>query len=191
MTGIEALAVLLGLVYLLLAIRERRSCWIAGGGASLLFCYLLWDAELPMQALLQIYYLAIAVHAWWRWGPTESGSAPRITSCSRGYHRIVLAILFTLTASSLALTSWISDTAPDARGMLDTLTSWGGVIATWMIAGKKLEGWLYWIVIDLATAVLYLSTELRASAALYGLYTGLAWLGWREWRQSLQISNAS
>ena len=65
----------LGLLYLLGAVAQWRSCWIAGGASALLFLQLFWQAQLPMQALLQVYYVAVAVHGWWHWGSAEHGTA--------------------------------------------------------------------------------------------------------------------
>lgn len=202
MSLVEALAVLLGLTYLLLAIRERRSCWIAGAAASAIFLGVFWKAGLPMQALLQIFYVLIAAYSWLRWGagktasqadknqgPIDPGIA--ITRCTTLYHLNTLALFALLTASTLAVGAALGSTSPDVQDVLDVVSSWGGVIATWMIAQKKLEAWLYWIVIDAATAGLYVRADLLASAGLYLLYTGLAFVGWREWQSTYRRASAS
>ncbi|MEM6774728.1 MAG: nicotinamide mononucleotide transporter, partial [Pseudomonadota bacterium] len=73
---LEAVAVALGLLYLVLAIREQRSGWVAGGLASLLFLLLFWRASLPMQALLQVYYVLVSIHGFLHWGPKRATAAP-------------------------------------------------------------------------------------------------------------------
>lgn len=176
---VEGIAVALGLAYLLLAIAERRSCWLAGGAASLLFLAVFWRAGLPMQALLQVYYVAIAAHGWSYWGRSDSAAAAPVRRSRRLDHVAALGLCLALAAATQALRGGFAD----GSGWLDSLTSFGGVVATWMVARKHLEAWLYWIVIDLATAVLYLDTGLLASAGLYVLYSALAWLGWRQWRK--------
>jgi nicotinamide mononucleotide transporter len=79
----------------------------------------------------------------------------------------------------------------DAQAWLDSVSSWGGVFATWLVARKVLECWLYWILIDALSMLLYLRTGLHATAALYALYTVLAYLGWREWLAHYRRENAS
>lgn len=203
--ALEAVAVILGLAYLLLAIRERRECWIAGGFASVLFLGVFWRAALPMQALLQVYYVGIAIHGWRHWGRSQDATARPVSRVSPACHGVALALwaLLCLLTQGLrgdflhgALSWW--DTASRegaslsidavidalAPGWLDTASSWGSVIATWMIARKKLEAWIYWILIDSASAALYLQAGLGASAALYGVYALLAAMAWREWRTS-------
>ena len=197
---LEAVAVILGLAYLVLAIRERRECWIAGGFASVLFLGVFWHAALPMQALLQVYYVGIAIHGWRHWGRSQDATARPVSRVSAAGHGVALALWALLCLLTQGLRSDLGwwDTASRegvfmsiyavidalAPGWLDTASSWGGVIATWMIARKKLEAWIYWIVIDTASAALYLQAGLAASAALYGVYALLAAMAWREWRTS-------
>ena len=51
---LEAGAVLLSLVYVVLAVRRSRWCWVAGGIGSLIYVWLFARARLPMQSLLQV-----------------------------------------------------------------------------------------------------------------------------------------
>ena len=178
LTVAEGLAVALGLAYLLLAIRERRSCWVAGALASLLFGAVFWRAGLPLQAVLQGYYVAVAVHGWYHWG-SDRHAAVRVHYLKLRDHAVLLLLWSLAVLASQALRQ---DGAALA-GWLDSLTSWGGVLATWLVARKAVEAWIYWIVIDAATVVLYLDADLLPSAGLFTLYTALAVAGWREWRK--------
>ena len=177
-TVAEGLAVALGLAYLLLAIRERRSCWVVGALASLLFAAVFWRAGLPMQAVLQGYYVAVAVHGWYHWG-SDRHAATRVHYLRRRDH----AVLLSLWCLAVLATQALRQDGASPAGWLDSLTSWGGVLATWLVARKAVEAWLYWVVIDAATVILYLDADLLPSAGLFMLYTALAVTGWREWRK--------
>jgi nicotinamide mononucleotide transporter len=185
-TLLEILAVLLGLGYLILAIRERRSCWLAGGFASLIFLWIFWQAKLPMQALLQLFYIAMAVHGWWHWGQDRGANRTRISRTDVREHAGFISLLAFLSFATLFFRHAYSD----AQAILDTVSSWAGVLATWMVARKKLEAWLYWIVIDAATVGLYIDAGLLASSALYALYTVLAFVGWKQWWSSYRQQSA-
>ncbi len=182
MDPIEGIAAILGLIYLVLAIRERRECWIPGGLASLLFLGVFWQAGLPMQALLQVYYVAIAIHGWWYWGNSSKAKQRPITRL--GMHQ-QLSILMLWLILSLG-TQFLRDGLLDPLAWSDTLTSWGGVLATWMVARKILQAWTYWVIVDAATVALYLQAGLLASSALYGVYTLLAVIAWQQWHKSFQ-----
>lgn len=179
---LEWSAVGLGLLYLILIIRERREGWVAGALASAIFLFVFWDAQLPGQALLQIYYVAIAVRGWIHWGGDSDLSVTRLRTSQH-----VIAVVL-LVAASL-LTILLRDSSTDLTAAADALTSWGGVIATLMVAQKKVEAWVWWIVIDAATVALYISAGLMASSALYLIYTGLAITGLWQWYRSFQQSS--
>ncbi|MFT4768818.1 MAG: nicotinamide mononucleotide transporter [Glaciecola sp.] len=185
--ALEALAVVLGLAYLILAIREKRSCWIAGALASIIFGGIFWQAGLPMQALLQVFYLAMAGLGWWHWGKDGSETTSSVSLVTWRYHALVIISLLALSSATLIA----RDTLTDTQSIVDTSSSWGGVLATWMVARKKLEAWLYWIGIDVLTAGLYLDAGLLASSALYLVYTGLAFIAWKQWRNSLRLRDGT
>jgi nicotinamide mononucleotide transporter len=64
---------------------------------------------------------------------------------------------------------------------VDAFVAWVSVLATWMVARKVLENWLYWIVLDFAAAVLAAWQGLAATSMLFLLYTAMAVQGHRQW----------
>lgn len=184
--GLEFAASALGLLYLLLAIYQKRSCWLAGGVASSMFMFIFWEAGLPMQALLQVFYVVMAVLGWRHWGKDRVDISTTVGQVTLRYHAGVLLGLAALTITTLLLRSALTD----VQAIADTATSWAGVLATWMVARKKLEAWVYWIIIDAFTAWLYLDAALLASSALYAVYTGLAIFGWMQWRKTMTASSS-
>lgn len=65
--GWEALAVTLGVAYLLLAVRESLWCWYAAFFSTAIYLWLFWQVQLPMESALQLYYLVMAVYGWYQW----------------------------------------------------------------------------------------------------------------------------
>jgi nicotinamide mononucleotide transporter len=74
---------------------------------------------------------------------------------------------------------------------VDAAIAWGSVLATWMVARKVLENWLYWVVLDFAMALLAAWQGLAATALLFLLYTALALRGYWQWRRDERLANAS
>src|ERR1700749_1539807 len=64
---LEALAVLLSLIYVVLAVPRSRWCWVAGGIGSLIYVWVFARARLPMHSLLQVWYVGVAVFGFLRW----------------------------------------------------------------------------------------------------------------------------
>jgi nicotinamide mononucleotide transporter len=77
-----------------------------------------------------------------------------------------------------------------ALPFLDSFTALSAIVATFMVARKILENWLYWFVIDTVSIGLYLDRELYFTAALFGLYLVLIVIGFRSWRSSMAGQSA-
>lgn len=182
-TVTEQLAVLFGLIYIVLAIRRHRGCWIAGGVGTALYAFVFLDARLFLQAALQIVYVAMAGYGWLAWRP-ETGAvviAPR-----RWALRPQLVAAGVVLAATAATAPLLAQTTDAAAPVADALGTWASVAATWMLARRVLESWLWWIVIDAGLAVLFFSQSLAFTAALYLAYAFLAVAGWRAWRSALE-----
>ena len=77
-----------------------------------------------------------------------------------------------------------------ALPFLDSLTTWGAVVTTYMVTRKILENWIYWFVIDAVSIGLYLSRDLYFTAALFTAYLLMIVVGYRSWRASMLESTA-
>ncbi len=182
----ELLAVVLAVAYLILIIRENVLAWVCAFFSTAIYTLLFWRVSLPMQAGLNIYYMAMAVYGWYHWrkGGAESvNSEALIHAWSRREHGLALLLILALTlASSLYLAS-ISEAS---LLYLDSLVTWGSVVTTWMVARKVLENWLYWILIDSAAIVLYLDRALYLTAILFLAYVLIAVFGYFGWRKRMK-----
>ncbi|MFC1696570.1 nicotinamide riboside transporter PnuC [Pseudomonadota bacterium] len=184
----EVLAVLLAVVYLVLAIRQNIWCWAAAAVSTLLYLFIMYRASLYMESALQIFYLAMAAYGWYEWRHGGAGGEElQVTTWPMRYHLFALAAVFGLVLiSGELLTRYSAAALP----FLDSFTTWGAVVATFMVARKILENWIYWFVIDAVSIGLYLSRELYFTAALFAAYLVMIVIGYRKWRGSMQENAA-
>ena len=125
----------------------------------------------------------MAVYGWWQW--QHGGGQKRrlaISRWPRRYHLYAFAGIALATLVSGALLQ-----ATDQRlAYADSFTTWAGVVATFMVARKILENWLYWLVIDAVSIFLYLDRALYFTAALFACYLVIICFGWRRWLREHQ-----
>ncbi len=181
MAATELLAVASGVAYIWLAIRQHRGCWIAGGISTAFFTAVFIEARLPLQAGLQVFYVALSVYGWRAWRPgAEASMRPRSWPWPR--QLLALAAVGGAAAAGAPLLASMPGFAAPLADALGTLAS---LVATWMLARRIIDTWYWWIVIDAGLATLYFSQGLRLTAGLYLAYGLLAIAGLRAWRQSL------
>jgi len=181
---LETAAVVFGLLYLILAIRQNVLCWIAGIISTSIYLFVFFNAKLYMESALQIFYIVISLYGIWQWkhaGP-DNNSDLAISSWNVKQHCVALTTILGLSLLSTYLLSTYTDAA---LPFIDSLTTWGGIVATFMVARKIFENWHYWFVIDSVSIFLYLSRDLKQTAFLFAIYLVLIVFGYLEWKRSL------
>lgn len=175
----ETTAVLLGVAYLVLAMRQSQWCWYAAFGSTAIFSWLFFDVSLVMESALNVYYLAMAVYGWlaWRNGASDKPDLP-VQRWTLNQHGLAIGSVVLISLSS----GWLlSNNTNAALPYLDSFTTWGAVLTTWMVTRKVLENWLYWVVIDAVAIYLYIDRGLYLTAVLMALYVVLAVGGYFLW----------
>ncbi len=181
MSGWEVVAVALAIAYLLLAMKESLWCWYAAFISTAIFTMLFWDASLLMESGLQIYYLAMAVYGWYQWrSKSENNSTLQINRWSKNRHLVVIA---SVVALSFVSGNLLANHTDAAWPYVDSFTTWGSVVTTYMVTRKVLENWLYWLVIDSISIVLYWDRGLYLTALLFVVYLVICVFGYLQWRR--------
>jgi nicotinamide mononucleotide transporter len=184
----ELIAVLLGVVYLVLAVKRSRWCWVAGGISSAIVIWLSAQRALPMQAWLNVYYVGVSVYGYWRWTDKEI-PRPVVTLLPLRWH--VIGTLAVVLISLLTAQYLVRETQA-AWPYLDSLTTWGSLFTTWLTARVKLENWAYWFVIDAVEAFLFFEQKLyllglMTAATLVVIIIGhRSW--WRSWQEQQRVA---
>jgi len=178
----ELLAVSLGLAYLILAMRQNAWCWPCAFISTALFTWVFFDVKLVMESLLNIYYMAMAVYGYWCWRQGKQERPLSISFWRPMQHVYALSLIATLTIITGALLSKNTDAA---WPYMDSFTTWGSVVTTYMVARKIFENWIYWLVIDSVALFLYLDRELYGVSLLMMVYLVLVLIGIVSWWQQL------
>lgn len=196
----EWLAVATGIVYVILAARRIMLCWIFAFISSSIYIYLCLSYQLYIETALQFFYVMMAVVGWYSWRKdsllsvtTKSDvldvvEAPieEIKTWSLSKHGLNIV----LSGMLAFLLGFMFDRYTDqANPYMDAFTTVFSLATTFMVTQKILENWIYWIIIDLVSIVLYYNRGLQLTAVLYGLFTILALAGFFAWYSKYQRQN--
>lgn len=184
----EWVAVLLAFGYLLLAVRQNAWCWACAIASSAIFLVLFARGGLIMQSALQVFYIAMGAYGWWAWrrGPGGNAALP-VSRWPWQWHALAIVVLLVATG----VNGWlVAGALGGIVPYVDACVAWVSVLATWLVARKVLENWLYWIVIDSVAAALYWSQGFHATAVLFVAYVAIAVRGYFTWRADLANGSA-
>ena len=184
MTAWESVAVILAIAYLLLAVRENILCWYCALFSTAIYIHLFWNVSLLMESALNVYYLLMAVFGWyqWKYGGRQQSTLKIQKLSAQNNLLIILAVLL-----ATAVSGWLLSQHSDAAWpFVDSFTTWGSVVTTFMVAKKVLENWLYWLVIDSVSIPLYIDRGLYLTAFLFLVYLFIVVAGYLNWRKTYQ-----
>ena len=175
----EALAVILAIIYLLLAVKQDIRCWYAAIFSSSLYFFIMYSAGLYMEAILQIFYIAMAFYGWSQWRNIFEGNTELVvrTWKSSQHIKVISSVLIMTLISGWALKEYTNAALP----FLDGLTTWGAIVATYMVAKRLLENWIYWFVIDSISIFLFVSRGLYLTSFLFFVYLIIIYFGYKSW----------
>jgi len=183
-SAIEITAVLFNIAYVILAARKSIWCWPMGIIGSALSVVLFYNSGLIAESVLFVYYVLMGVYGWVQWNKNTEGNIELpIIQKTIGFHILILIFGYACTA---ALFYVLKNFTAAQMPLLDSFTTVFSFIATWMVARRLLENWIYWIAIDALTVYLYLSRDLEIYAVLSLIYTFMAIYGYGVWRNQFQ-----
>ena len=177
---IEVIAATLSLIYLYFSINQKILLWLFGILSSLLYIVVYFQTTFYAYMSLQVYYVLISIYGWIYWRKSDSTTTG--LPVSKASFRLLLTCIAASLAVWLILYQILQLTDTDVASG-DAFTTAIGAVATWMLARKILEHWLFWIVADSVSLMLYLHKEMYATAVLFLIYFIAAIVGYIKWKK--------
>ncbi len=190
---IEVLGALAGLIYLYFSINQIIWLWPFGLVTSGLYIYVFYHSGLFADMGLQVYYLLISLYGWHHWltgGKNKINVEHKRELPVSSLRPLSIGILIMITASMTVLLGvLLSEIKNSSIPYWDAFTTSGSVVATWMLARKYIENWIFWIIIDFVAMGTYIYKGLYPTVILFFVYTLMAFIGYREWKKDLETEN--
>ena len=169
-----------GAACVLLAARRNVWTYPIGIANNLVFLVVFVPAGLYASAALQVVYVVLGVHGWWRWTRGVEHDREYVARTPR---RAVPWLIVAAVAGT-ALLTWVLATFTDSQvALADAATTSASLVAQYMLNRKWIENWFVWIGVDVAFVALSIATGLWIIAALYALFILLCVSGLWSWRR--------
>jgi nicotinamide mononucleotide transporter len=188
----EIIGLVTGLVYLYFSIRQNIWLWPVGIVASGYAAFVFFETQLYADMSLNIYYILVSIYGWFHWllrNDNVSHKSIKISVLQFRDWIVYLALVVILTVIIAELLIHVPGKIglkPSSVPWWDAFLTAGSIVATWMLARKILEQWLWWIVIDALSVGVLLYKELYFFAILFGVYTVMSVYGYKEWKKDYQ-----
>ncbi len=186
-TLIEAIAVIFGLLSVWYAKKENLWVYPTGIVSVLIYVYICFFAGLYADMGINFFYFLMSVFGWYKWTrKDQSNNYIPITWCNWWIQISgILAAIFFFFVLRYLLIKFTDSTVPN----IDAATTAIFIVAMWLMALKKIENWIYWIVGDLISIPMFFHKGLVLTSFQYTVFLILAVLGYLEWRKKINEQN--
>ncbi len=175
-----------------LIVRRNVLTWPVGIVSVLLYLGLFYQIRLYSDAVEQLYYVGASIYGWWFWSRSaqrdrviaDVGYSPPLSMGLAIGGTMILSLALGYVMSHIH--TWSPVLFPEAASypFLDALTTVMSFCAMWLMARKRIESWIYWIVVDIIGIWLYFVKDVRFISLLYVVLLVMAVRGLIGWRRA-------
>lgn len=182
--SLEITAVVFG--FLSVWFSKQNKIWVFPTGmiSTLIFVYLLLKWELLGDMMINAYYFIMSIYGWYIW--TNKIGETQVTRISRTTKKEKTTSIFIFFGTLLFVylvylkfnkwTSWVA--------YIDTITTAIFFVGMWLMAKRKIENWIFWIIGDIISIPLYLYKGFTFTSFQYLGFTFIAIFGYFAWKKS-------
>ena len=193
MSYVELVGTIFYLWSVWLIARRNILTWPIGIISVILFMFLFYQIQLYSDTIEQGYYLLASVYGWWFWRKTaQTQKSDEKLNVSYSPQRVILfwvaitAVLSVVVGAAMTqIHIWLPAIFPVPADypFLDALTTVMSFVAMWLMARKRTESWVYWIIVDVIGIGLYFVKDVRFLSLLYVILLAMAINGLWTWHK--------
>jgi len=183
--SLEIIAVFFGLLSVLFSMLNRIWVFPTGMISTAIFVYLLLKWALLGDMMINGYYFIMSIYGWYIW--TRKVNASQVTPISETTRKekMYSIVIFISTLFFVFIVYRAFDKWNDWTAYVDTLTTALFFVGMWLMAKRKIENWIYWIVGDIISAPLYFYKGFTFTSFQYIIFTFIAIFGYFAWKKHL------
>ncbi|MBA3680555.1 MAG: nicotinamide mononucleotide transporter [Bacteroidetes bacterium] len=179
MSILEIIATITGAIGVWLTIKENIWCWPVSIISVCTSALVFYEQRLFGDMGLQVFYFGAAIYGWYFWnkGKTQAFKVEKTPLK-------LIPVLIIITVILAVGFYFLIDLLKGDKALFDAILTAASLTATYMMTKKWVENWFAWVLIDGAYVALYGIKFLWGFAALYLLFTLMAFYGWIKWKKA-------
>ena len=180
--SLEIIAVFFGFLSVWFSKNNNILVFPTGMINTSIFVYLLLKWSLLGDMIINAYYFIMSIYGWYFWLKGTNNTVSPISKVSNTDIRIVV-LLFISSSIFVSLVYTFFDKWETIVSYIDILTTAIFFAAMWLMAKRKVESWIFWIVGNIISVPLYLHKGLAFTSFQYFIFTVIAIAGYIKWKK--------
>ncbi|WP_035669657.1 nicotinamide riboside transporter PnuC [Flavobacterium sp. 83] len=187
---LEIIAVLFGLLSVWYAKKDDILVFPTGLVSTFIYVYLLWKWTLWGDMMINGYYFIMSIYGWYHWTRKKGNIVEYPISKISNYEKRISIIIFIFTIVFVVSVYHYFDKFTTWYAFVDTFLTGVFFIGMWLMAKRKIENWIFWIIGDVISIPLYFAKGFTFTSFQYIIFTIVAVYGYLEWKKNLYNTNS-
>ena len=184
-SALEFIAVLAGIASVWFSKKEQVLVYPVGLINTTIFVYLSFKGHLLGEASVNIYYTVMSIYGWWLWSQKKENQVEYpIAKVSKKDIGLGI-VIFIITVVFVVLVYHFFNKFTSWTAYVDTFTTGVFFVGMWLMAKRKIENWILWIIGDIVSIPLYFSKGYTFTSLQYVIFTVIAIYAYKEWKRNL------
>ena len=186
--NIEITAVVSGVMSVWLAKKESIWLYPVGSVSVSLWIYLCWIGFLYGQSIINMFFLIMNLYGWYNWSRKNDNNQKEISISRNSKQQNITVTISALVLSILVyfcLSPFQVQSELFLYVALESFITALNFIAMWLMAWKKVENWILWIIGDALCIPLFIHQEYYLSVAQFSIFIVIGYFGYNEWKNKL------
>jgi nicotinamide mononucleotide transporter len=181
-SSLELAGFIFGVIGVWLTIKENIYCFPIGLINVTISLVLFYEQKLYSDVIQQGVYIILLIYGWNSW--IKGNNKSDLIVSKAGIN--LLIPLFVAGAILTFSMGMIFSSYTDADvPYIDAAATSASFIAQFLIAKKKIENWILWIIVNCTYISVYIYKDLWLYAILFTIYLVMAVIGYKKWKKQL------
>ena len=185
---LEIIAVVFGLLSVWYSKNNNILVFPTGMISTAIFIYLLYKWVLLGDMMINAYYFLMSIYGWFIWTRKENNSVTPISRVTNNEKKIGI-IIFLSSLVFVYLIYVYFDKWGTITSYVDNITTAIFFVGMWLMAKRKIENLIFWIIADIISIPLYFYKGLTFTTLQYLIFTFIAIAGYYSWKKILNKSH--
>lgn len=202
--ALEAIATVFGVLSVYFSIKKNIWVYPTGIISTALYVYILFNFGLLGDMMINFYYTVMSVYGWVLWAKSSEDHIHVGVSWASKKEWIFAGVLFLISLILVTLVYYYKPFIDNHFSMenvqlglyhldwanwLDVFTTAIFLVGMWLMAKRKIENWIFWIVGDLICIPMMIYKGLGITSIQYFVFTAMAVIGYLEWKKGHQLQH--
>ncbi|MGS0749267.1 nicotinamide riboside transporter PnuC [Halpernia sp. GG3] len=181
----------------------KKNIWVYPTGiiSTGIYIFIMFNAGYLGDMMINFYYTVMSIYGWVLWSENSKDHIHiEVEKADREtwqYSIILFAVSMVLVIFIYYFKPYIDNhfsmngvklnlNHMDKGNWMDVFTTSIFLVGMWLMAKRKIENWLFWIVGDLICIPMLVYRGLGITSLQYLIFTIMAVIGYFEWKKSIQ-----